>query len=129
MSEELIVRMRFLDQDGNRIKDKALTDAAMRVYNAAGDLLVNEIFVPCLNDIVYKDRSRPFSEEDQALYEKIIDEAVIAAYKFTACCGYGQVGSRLVYPVSIPKGVIGDDGIGDWTMTCNIEELWKEEGV
>ena len=118
-SEEkcLAVWWNFETVDGEIIEDEALQKAALAVFNEAADM-VNELIIPGLNDILYKEKF-PLSEEVRARYEKNAFDAIAAVYKVTAYSGFGKVGDKLIYPVRI------DPWIGHWAenIVCEIVDL------
>lgn len=126
--ENIIGSLVVKDQNGNIINDKALKEAALLVYNEAGEMLINDLLIPCLNDIVYEGIS-PRYDECEDLYQHHGEEAFAAAYKFLAYCGYGKVGSKLIYPSEVPLIYEGVSGPGIIVMPCIVEDLWVREGA
>ena len=116
---KVIVKMYTVDQNGNELSNE-LTDAAMRVYNKACDLFINDMLIPALNDRIYRDKDFPIESDSQGLYEDAGMDMFATAYKFTAYLGFGQVGNKLVYPVEVP---LINEKTHECIMKCFVREL------
>lgn len=119
---KVIVKMHTVDQNGNDLSDE-LTDAAMQVYNKAGELFINDMLIPALNDRIYKDKGFSLESDSQGLYEDAGMDMFATAYKFTAYLGFGQVGNKLVYPMEVP---LINEETNECLMKCFVRDLWKE---
>ena len=90
----------MMDHNGNKVEDRDIFDTCMAVYREATDL-INEKFIPALNDVLYGERKFPLKERDQAVYERHGDEMSTIAYKYVAYTGVGKVPGKslIAYPV------------------------------
>lgn len=123
--EEILVNLRYEDQDGNPILDPEMTKTAMTVYNEASRLLINPLLIPSLNDILYAGKKFPL--RDQKTYEQRGLDMIETAYKLTAYAGFGKCGDKLVYPFDMLMYENEDEDFYFGVMKCMVEPLWIED--
>ena len=122
--KDLVLKIRYEDQDGKPITDRALCKTAMTVYNKATELLINPILIPMLNDVLYGERKFPLEDSEQQVYEDHGFRMMEVAYEFTAYSGFGKCGNYLVYPTELL--IHGDedlDEVHDAVMRCVVKPL------
>ena len=111
------------DQDGNEVDDEDIVDAARRVYDASCEI-INQLLIPGLNDILYKERKFPLGR-DQEVYEEHGWTMMRAAYIVTAYSGLGKVRGKdlVVYPTDPIDIYNGYFGCPTFEMNIRVEKL------
>ena len=126
--EEILVKLRYEDQDGNPILDPKMTKTAMTVYNEASRLLINPLLIPSLNDILYAGKEfKEFPLRDRQTYEQRGFDMIETAYKLTAYAGFGKCGDKLVYPFDLLMYENKNEDFYLGVMKCMVEPLWIED--